>query len=673
MTDTQAGTQQSPTLRLGGNYRPEIDGLRAVSILCVVIFHLKLTAFQGGYVGVDVFFVISGYLITRNIVGDLYSGAFSLKRFYARRIRRLFPALFFMLAAAFVAAAVCFSPELMRSQARDTIVALASVSNILFWRDAHLYFAPDVESVPLLHTWSLAVEEQFYLFWSIGLLVAGWSKARTFVIPFAILAVGAASLLLSQYWLSRDAAAAFYLMPARIFELSIGALCVWLERLPPRHAVFDELLFLAGLGAILGAALGFGPATPFPGVSALVPCLGAAMIIYSGARARSAVLLNNAPAVGIGLISYSLYLCHWPIFFFAGYLFGNVQSVAAKLALAAISFAVATGMYHFIEKPFRHRSATVTARDFSRLLVYCAALTLVLLVPAALALRQDGWSWRLSPSQRELARLQSLGSLPCPPIQKRCFFGDVKGPLAVQLLGDSFAHHLIAVFQPLLAANGLKGEAITTGGCPLLLGLRIADGSGTSDCRNERPRALEAVRRSNAPLVIGDSWFIYRDGELADEDGRVLPLKSPADRVAVFRAALERTIAEFGGGGRHILIFGAFPFNECKIQSYRLQPGPLGRTPIGACAPLAAEQVRAGMATFDRMLLDLQREHAGSVSVLLPIDYVCDTNCPIERNGLWLYFDDNGHLTVAGAEYLSARAKDALNRFLRPGQAPTAR
>ena len=387
--------------RIDHSYRPEIDGLRAISILCVIAFHFKL-GINGGYIGVDIFFVISGYLITRNIVHDLEAGKFSLMRFYTRRIRRLFPALLFMVTATFLVAVLWFSPIALRNQAKDTLATLASLSNFHFWNELHAYFSPAATSVPLLHTWSLSVEEQYYVVWSIALLVAAsvrWHK----IIPGLIFAVAIFSLIASQYWLSRDPVAAFYLTPFRIFELCIGALCIWVERWRLPEANLANVLFAAGLGAIVLSALLFGPTTPFPGVRALLPCMGAASIIYSGTRTRWAILLNNRLAVGIGLISYSLYLCHWPILVFSIYIFGEPSHNWVIAILIAASFAVATFMYFFIEKPFRLHGAPVTTRSFIRLLGRCALVSAPVVLMALLALpnRLGAWAWR---TQRHTTR-----------------------------------------------------------------------------------------------------------------------------------------------------------------------------------------------------------------------------------------------------------------------------
>jgi peptidoglycan/LPS O-acetylase OafA/YrhL len=641
------------------SYRPEIDGLRAISILSVVTFHFDLGLINGGYVGVDIFFVISGYLITRNIVHDLEADKFSLTRFYARRIRRLFPALLFTVAATFLFAVLWFSPLALRNQARDTLATLASLSNFHFWRETHDYFSPSAITVPLLHTWSLSVEEQFYVLWSIVLLAAAALRWRR-IIPGLIFAAGVLSLVASQYWLSRDPTAAFYLMPFRIFELSIGALCIWAERRWPPEINLANLLFAMGLAVIVFSVFVFGPATPFPGVRALLPCLGAASIIYSGARTRWAMLLNNRLAVGIGLISYSLYLCHWPILVFSTYIFGPLHHWASVI-LIALSFAVATFMYFFIEKTFRFHAAPVTTRSFVQLLGRCALVSAPIILLALLTLpdRMGAWWWRLSDDQKEMARLQSLGFTPCPPVHGKCVFGDHKGKLAVEIIGDSHAGHLVAAFEPFLLAHGLRGEIHSTGSCPFLVGVPPR---GAWNCDKERRDALAEFGSSSVPLVISQSWFTYR-GDLASGSGSDTGTNATKVVLANYRLALERTIERYGAGARRILIVGAQVSHDCPIEQFRLEPGPLSHWQQPPCSDYPLEKMQPAIKEFNEMLVQLQRTNPETVSLLIPENYLCDSECPLVRDGIW-YYQDNAHLTVAGAEFLGRRAHGLIEKFL---------
>jgi peptidoglycan/LPS O-acetylase OafA/YrhL len=396
---------------LHSRYRPDIDGLRAIAILSVLLFHFDVAGVGGGFAGVDVFFVISGFLITRLIRDEvLETGAFSFSNFYLRRARRIFPALFFTLCLSFVAAFLCFAPQHLELFGGSLVHAALMVSNVYFWRESG-YFDADAEFKPLLHTWSLSVEEQFYLVWPV-LLVLLLRKAPRRSAPAALVLGIAASLalnlvfadgsagLLSRLppavgsWFADGQATIFYLAPFRGYELALGALVVWLVRFQPKNKLALEPLVLAGLGMIGYAVFAFTKETPFPSYNALLPCGGAALVIYGGTARHSGRLLSNPLAVGVGLISYSLYLVHWPIVVFTKYLRSDTLTGGDQLLVGAASLCAALLMYRFVEKPFRLGRSPAPRWPPARFGLACALLTLALLLPAASAWLGGGWVWR---------------------------------------------------------------------------------------------------------------------------------------------------------------------------------------------------------------------------------------------------------------------------------------
>jgi peptidoglycan/LPS O-acetylase OafA/YrhL len=285
-------------------YRPEIDGLRAVAVLPVILFHAGFEWFSGGYVGVDVFFVISGYLITSILLEDLATGRFSIGHFYERRARRLLPALFLVLFCTSIAGWLWMVPEQFEEYSRTLVAVVLFASNIYFWRTQD-YFAPVAELNPLLHTWSLALEEQFYLGFPI-LLLAVWSVARHRLL-LTMVALSLVSLMLAEWGWRNRPAANFFLLPTRAWELGAGSICaIILRDMRPRTST---LLPLLGLGLIAFSIFAFDADTPFPSVCALAPVAGTALVIlYAGAGAPAAWLLALPPLVSLGLISYSAYL-----------------------------------------------------------------------------------------------------------------------------------------------------------------------------------------------------------------------------------------------------------------------------------------------------------------------------------------------------------------------------
>ena len=285
-------------------YRPEIDGLRAVAILPVVLFHAGMPGFSGGFVGVDVFFVISGYLITSIIHGELQGGGFSFVNFYKRRMRRIFPALFVMLAVSFVAALVILPPSELQQFSDSLVASTFFYSNIYFLHESG-YFATAAELTPLLHTWSLAVEEQFYFIFPAMLFFSWRLGHRGQMVLMALVAV--ASLVAAQVYLATSPETAFFVLPTRFWELLLGALAAYLLAGPAFPGRGASGLSWLGLAMILAAVFAFSPSTPFPGVAALLPTLGAVLVILTCDADRGADrLLAWRGLVAIGLLSYSL-------------------------------------------------------------------------------------------------------------------------------------------------------------------------------------------------------------------------------------------------------------------------------------------------------------------------------------------------------------------------------
>lgn len=336
-------------------YRREIDGLRAVAVVPVILFHAGLTVFSGGYVGVDVFFVISGYLITSILINELEQGNFSIARFYERRARRILPALFFVMACCIPFAWMWMLPSELKDFSQSLVAVVFFASNILFWREEG-YFAPAAELKPLLHTWSLAVEEQYYLLFPVFLLLA-WRFGRNRVF-WSICVIAAVSLAASEWGWRNKPSANFYLAPTRAWELLIGSMCAfWLSG---REQRTNDWLSLTGLAMIVFAIFYYDDQTPFPSVYALVPVLGTALIIvFGGTGTWTARLLSTRAFVGIGLISYSAYLWHQPLFAFARIRSIFEPSLYVMSGLAALSLVLAYFSWRYVEKPFRNGPASI--------------------------------------------------------------------------------------------------------------------------------------------------------------------------------------------------------------------------------------------------------------------------------------------------------------------------
>lgn len=345
-----------------GIYRPEVDGLRAVAVLPVLFYHAGFDAFSGGFVGVDVFFVISGYLITQIILQGIKDGSFSVKRFYERRFRRILPALFLVLLVTVPAALIWLQPSALDDYFEALIAIVFFASNVLFWQQSD-YFAENAEENPVLHTWSLSVEEQFYVAFPILLVILwkmGWQ--RTFI----FLGLGmAVSFGMTEWGWRNSSVANFFLLPTRAWELLMGAtISVWASaHVEPFSGNFrwSSVASWTGLACIFIAIFAFDESTPFPSYFALLPTVGTALILmYASPSNRMGRLLAYRPLVATGLISYSLYLWHQPVFAFARLRSLEALTVLDYLMLTVLSFGLAYCSWRFVEMPFRDRSRTST-------------------------------------------------------------------------------------------------------------------------------------------------------------------------------------------------------------------------------------------------------------------------------------------------------------------------
>ena len=337
------------------NYRAEIDGLRALAVLPVILFHAGFSWFSGGYVGVDVFFVISGYLITTIIIAELAEGRFSLTVFYERRARRILPALFFVMLFSTLFALLWLAPSELKDFGQGLIAVSTFWSNVLFWQQSG-YFETAAELNPLLHTWSLAVEEQFYIFFPLLLLLA-WRISLKFVCLMLVV-IFVLSISAAQWGVYQSPSAAFYLLPMRAWELLIGsAIALYLRfNRPLDSRLANEAISLLGLAMVVFAIVAFDQTTPFPGVYAVLPTLGTALLILCATPSTTVCkVLSLKPLVALGLISYSAYLWHQPVLAFARYRLSADLPDFLLLALCLLAVAMAWLSWRYVEQPFRDK------------------------------------------------------------------------------------------------------------------------------------------------------------------------------------------------------------------------------------------------------------------------------------------------------------------------------
>jgi peptidoglycan/LPS O-acetylase OafA/YrhL len=630
-------------------FRSEIAGLRALAVTSVLLFHLKIPGFPGGFTGVDVFFVISGYLITRNILGDLQAKEFSFAQFYIRRTRRIYPALIFTVVATYVIGALWCSPLMFLDIAKECTHALLSIANIQYWRESHNYFAPNSEELALLHCWSLSLEEQFYLVWPPFIALAyRVGRVREAMVIATVTSFGAA-IAVAKF----DASAAFFLTPFRIFEFGCGALVLFVENVRLRAAM-RELLSAAGIVAIISGALFLKSDMPHLEVAMLLPCLGAAATILAGGKTRVSSLITFPIFKVTGNISYSLYLCHWPIIFYARFIFGEAaDSLTGILFQLIATFAVAGFMYRFVERQFilpsavRSISFMKNAVAFWSIVVALAAVTHVTFV-------SKGFAWRLSDGQEKLSHMQDF------PSQRD--IEAVDGPVTLLVVGDSHATQYYAGLSPLMRRLGIRMEAFGGAGCPILYGMSLKR-LRRDECILARDTSLRQIGQIHLPMIFVQKWTYYDDAtvdyKFADPN-----VSEKAGSYTKLERALESTLEQFVADGRNVLLIGAQVSTNCFINLPRLLQGPLPHAPLKPCPPSTRESIEKDGAATNEILARIAAKWPDKIQLLKPVDYFCDSECPVFSGGYWLYHDRT-HFTVAGSNYMVSHAEAPFTKFLR--------
>lgn len=536
----------------GGEYRPEIDGLRALAVVPVILFHAGYPLFSGGYVGVDVFFVISGYLITTIIMRELAAGTFTIAGFYERRARRILPALTLVVAVSTAVALWLMTPDELQDFAESVVSVALFVSNFQFMAETG-YFATASEIKPLLHTWSLAVEEQYYLVAPVVLvLMSRWRLRWTVLLAVALVAV---SLAFAQ-WAARELPDwNFFLTPSRVWELMIGALAAFalmhgrLSRSVGGRA--GQVLSLAGVGLIAVPVFTYDDTLSFPSLYTLAPTVGAALIVlFAVPGTLVARLLSLRPVVAVGLISYSAYLWHQPLLAFSR-LAGFWSDTAVALAIVA-TFGLAWLSWRFVERPFRDRRRLSRPQVF-RFAGAAAATFIAVGLAGALGnglpqrYGEPERSFFLSlhelSAYRQACRLQILASL---DFGKPCVIGDTTKDPSLAVWGDSHAEALASGLGDALAAEGLSALVFDEGGClPLAGAMETGNRQRDRDCLGKNRNALAHIRATGVRHVVlagrwGDSAArgVFR---AAAEVAMEAPACT-AGQGSGFRAGIEMTV-----------------------------------------------------------------------------------------------------------------------------------
>ncbi len=669
-------------------YRPDIDGLRAVAILSVVLHHAGVPFIPGGFTGVDIFFVISGYLIGGQIYADVRDRSFSYIRFYQRRARRILPAFYAVLLFSIAVALVLLSPGELRLFARDACAATLSASNISFWRLAN-YFDPRSSLNPLLMTWSLGVEEQFYLF--IPLLIVLLARLRHRLVMPALLIACALSLFLAAHDVGHNPTRAFYLLPDRAWELGVGVtLAVFeLDQRPLKlSALFTHLAAFFALALILAPLFLLTPHSPFPGLAALPSVLGTALLVALPSSFVNRRLLALAPLVFIGRVSYSWYLWHWPLLSFLYLASAGALPLPAALLAVVVAFGLAVLSWHFIEQPFRRSTTSAVP-----LLIRYAAASIVLLAVCAALFLDRGLPQRYP----DLARMEDLagtlradtclaGASPTPNLSFQCYPHPTPLPILV-VWGDSHAAALAPGLHTLASTRGYAFAELTKSSCPPLTGAthtipRIPTVAPT--CLRFNRATLNLIQSDpgirivvltaswSAPLerTWMDGWLVpdptFPSASVSAPASASGPVPSAEADLRLYRTALDATIHALQSAGKQVILVQDMPsfavdplliVRNAHIPARRalaltLNPTNLAdpNSPIdpGFAPP---ESFPAISASQDLLKQESQQLSAQPPALLFdPKPALCPTPALCDyRDGDTLFFFDSTHLSAAGA------------------------
>jgi peptidoglycan/LPS O-acetylase OafA/YrhL len=631
-------------------YRPEIDGLRALAVIPVILFHAGFHIFSGGFVGVDVFFVISGYLITSIILVEMEQGRFSLVNFYERRARRIMPVLFFVMAACFPFAWLYLMPVDMKDFIQSILAVSTFSSNILFWLESD-YFDTAAELKPLLHTWSLAVEEQYYIFFPLFLMFT-WRMGKTWIVT-VLFVVFLLSLALGEWGSYKMPTAAFYLLPMRGWELLIGVFSAfYLSRHTPNAAYIglNNVLSLSGLALICFAIFAYDESIPFPGLYALVPTVGTVLIIVF---AQQGTLVNRILSqkifVGIGLISYSAYLWHQPIFAFVKYRSFTDPSAGLMLSLCLGVLVLAYLSWRFVEKPFRNKSA------YSRRFVFTftGVTTSIFLIGGSLLNLSDGFKSReiyaqlkvgeYQPDNRELgaeswSQLRALSGDAEYGVDNNAFdttlwFDDADPRVRLLIVGNSHSKDIFNV----LTSSGQTMEQF-----------QIARFG--SEIFNLDKRLFDSPNYGVADVIMFVSQYKTQDIEVFGsvieqviEDGKRVSL---VKNIYEFEEFGHRTYADFlfnlllqNEGAENITASDIQKVNNKHFQQFQHRDPDQFRKQLNS--------------KIDDITMKYKQ-----VVVLDRMDYVCDRSkevCYAITESYQKLFYDYGHHTLQGARFFGSR------------------
>lgn len=660
-------------------YRKDIDGLRAIAILAVVAYHVGIPGVPGGFVGVDVFFVLSGYLITSLLVAEAARhGTVSLPAFYARRIRRLFPALFVVVCVTTALGALALLPVFDQQQdlSRSAIATALYVSNFYFWLHSPGYFDESASLKPLLHTWSLSVEEQFYMVWPLMVMTIVWIAQRRRmdfrrVLLFLILTILCTSLAWCIWSTWHTPTAAFYLLPSRAWELATGAtLALLLPRVRHQAPRLGGMCSAIGVLAILIAVATLSEAMAFPGHLAALPVFGTALVVAGGnLSAQNPVqrFLSTRPMVLVGLLSYSWYLWHWPILALTRAYTLNEINLSRDLACGAVSLLLAYGSYRLVENPIRIGRPGPFRRTETTLAVGIM-ISLAMCLPAGAL---GAWAKFVGSRRAEFKPLIAAANdhpplrSTChqsPPFEgladaRKCTSGDSTRPTALVLWGDSHADHLSPLMQAFASVSPSTPVLVRSfTGCPPMKQLNVARSAQADACDQFNAAVLEEIAHLQGEglrgVILSGRWLRSFGAPTLDAVPRQMDVVSRSGVTRPGMDSLAATVHSLTSLGLRVLVVAPIPEMRYDV------PRCLARRSPNACS-VERSAVDRQRAEVMRFLVDMTLREP-NMRVVDFVEALCDSEeCFSQKKDQILFLDDN-HLTASASRSLLPRALSSL-------------
>lgn len=632
-------------------YKPEVDGLRTVAMMMVLFCHMQLNL-PGGFIGVDIFFVISGFLITSALVDQVAQNRFSVWQFYGRRFIRLYPALIVTVLLTVAFALLLFDAEFVKLVGHTAKYTILSVSNLFFTRSAQGYFDYSSLLQPFLHTWSLGVEWQFYLVWPF--LVWGALKISRQLLIALLIFITLGSLVLSQWMIGADANAAYYQMPSRAFELGIGALLVFVYH---RHVstAMSTILLWSGFLVMLACALIYTPQTPFPGIYALIPCLATAACIYGGKNVGTGNFLRLPIMVYLGKISYSSYLVHWPlVVFYQYYIYRNLY-LAEKIALVLASLALGAISYHLIEQKFSWKRIK---KRLPACLYYIAFIALCLPAFNYLYKSGNGLPGRIPSHPYQEEQYTRWGAYGYASATVNRIGKQEQAPIAI-LTGDSFAGSLVAGMDQALQKQDTSMLLLFEPGCLVSVKPR-----GSDICKKMTAELFEQVKQTGLPVVLAQAWGgAFSDNFLLQNTWENKTQEEYHEEMREHLGAIKAEI-----GDSPLIIIGSIPYRRWGFgdQECLQRPDYVPR----ACERMLTTFHPSELATHktNAFLRTYAQQHEGVYYIDVEEQVCPDDTCTRERTTKMFF--DSTHLSIYGSNAVAPHVLEQIDGILRALTSP---